>query len=274
MFKEGTPILVTRQLHEAKRAGTHYDIRLVLGDKAYSWATRKTWPKFGEKGIAIYEQPVHTREYSLTKRIVVPPGFYGAGITTLLEVRRGIARNKENFKGKFIVEIPETDERFLFLKLRKQEKPGSVAWLLKSLPPKKIEQTESIEKTAMTNKYLIKIASDLAKAEQYEKNEKEEVKRYSKEERDADCPEMKTALKKVIPQEESHARIFDKVKEIEKKAKIEINPAHKGLLHKNMGVAQGKPLSIASLKAAEKIAGPAEKKRIIFAENARHWNHK
>lgn len=148
MFKEGTPILVTRQFHQAKRAGDHYDIRLVLGDKAYSWATRKDWPKLGDK-IAIYEQPVHTTEYALTKRIVIPKGFYGEGTTTLLEARKGIAHNKENFKGKFTVEIPETDERFLFMKFKKQEKPGSVAWLLKSLPTKKVETTEILEKVAL-----------------------------------------------------------------------------------------------------------------------------
>lgn len=127
------------------------------------------------------------------------------------------------------------------------------------------------------NKYLTKIASDLAKAEQYEKSEAKEVKMYGKEEKDADCPELKKALAYVKPQEKHHKEIFEKVvkdeKAYEKKASINIKPSHKGLLHKNMGVAASKPLSTGSLKAAESHAGPAEKKRIVFALNAKKFKH-
>ncbi len=54
---------------------------------------------------------------------------------------------------------------------------------------------------------------------------------------------------------------------------IHIKPSHKGLLHKDMGVPQGKKLSLGSLEDAKNGADPAEKKRIVFAENARKWNH-
>lgn len=40
-----------------------------------------------------------------------------------------------------------------------------------------------------------------------------------------------------------------------------------------MGVAAGKPLSTASLEKEKAGAGPAEKKRIVFAENAKKWHH-
>ncbi|HKS73267.1 MAG TPA: hypothetical protein VJQ82_08720 [Terriglobales bacterium] len=53
---------------------------------------------------------------------------------------------------------------------------------------------------------------------------------------------------------------------------ININPAHKGLLHKNLGIAAGKPIPSKTLAKAKASAGPAEKKRIVFAQNARHWN--
>lgn len=55
---------------------------------------------------------------------------------------------------------------------------------------------------------------------------------------------------------------------------INIKPSHKGLLHKDLGVAEGKPISSKKLSSAKKNASPAEKKRIVFAENARKWNHK
>jgi hypothetical protein len=62
-------------------------------------------------------------------------------------------------------------------------------------------------------------------------------------------------------------------KYLEKIASIHINPAHKGELHEDLGVAKNSPIPTSKLKAAEKTAGPAEKKRIVFAENARKWNH-
>jgi hypothetical protein len=54
---------------------------------------------------------------------------------------------------------------------------------------------------------------------------------------------------------------------------IHIKPNHKGLLHKQMGIAAGKPISTAALEKEKQGASPAEKKRIVFAENARKWHH-
>jgi hypothetical protein len=149
MFKDNTPILLTRQLHLADRAGRHYDIRLVLGDKAYSWATRKDMPAVGE-AIALYEQPVHTAEYAMRRRIVIPRGNYGSGITTLDFVRKALATNSDGGKDKFVLTVPESGERYLFKKFGGQ---NGNTWMLKNLGERKIEETP------VTNKYLEKIAS-------------------------------------------------------------------------------------------------------------------
>lgn len=53
---------------------------------------------------------------------------------------------------------------------------------------------------------------------------------------------------------------------------INIKPSHRGLLHKDLGVPAGKPISQAKMDSAKAGASPAERKRITFAENARHWN--
>ena len=53
---------------------------------------------------------------------------------------------------------------------------------------------------------------------------------------------------------------------------IHIKPSHKGLLHKDLGVAAGKPIPEAKMERAKVNASPAEKKRIVFAENAKKWN--
>lgn len=55
---------------------------------------------------------------------------------------------------------------------------------------------------------------------------------------------------------------------------IKIKPANKGKLHADMGVPAGKKITTSALKKALPKADPAEKKRIVFAENARKWNKK
>lgn len=52
---------------------------------------------------------------------------------------------------------------------------------------------------------------------------------------------------------------------------IHIKKSHRGLLHRDMGVPQGKKLTMGQMQRAAKNASPAEKKRIVFAENARSW---
>jgi hypothetical protein len=59
-----------------------------------------------------------------------------------------------------------------------------------------------------------------------------------------------------------------------KKKTIHLNPEHKGLLHKEMGIKQGEKISTEKLEKAKKNASPKEKQRIQFAENAKHFNHK
>ena len=58
------------------------------------------------------------------------------------------------------------------------------------------------------------------------------------------------------------------------KARIHIKAKNKGKLHKELGVKQGEPISEEKLEKAKANASPAEKKRIVFAENARKWHHK
>lgn len=54
---------------------------------------------------------------------------------------------------------------------------------------------------------------------------------------------------------------------------IHIKPSHEGLLHKNLGVPQGKPIPSGKLAEAKNSKDPAVRKRATFAENAKHWHH-
>ena len=74
------------QEHEARRAGKHYDVRLVDPQgRAHSWAVPKArLPDRGEKLLAI-QQPTHTRDYALNFEGEIEEG-YGAGKVKLKQV--------------------------------------------------------------------------------------------------------------------------------------------------------------------------------------------
>jgi hypothetical protein len=55
------------------------------------------------------------------------------------------------------------------------------------------------------------------------------------------------------------------------KSGIHIKPSHKGLLHKELGVASGSKIPAAKLAKAKNSSNPAERKRATFAENAKKW---
>jgi hypothetical protein len=67
-------------------------------------------------------------------------------------------------------------------------------------------------------------------------------------------------------------------KYLEKIAKIQIDPTNKGLLHKKMGVPEGKKLSASSLETkkeeAKRTGNTKLEREVIFAQNAKKWNHK
>lgn len=55
---------------------------------------------------------------------------------------------------------------------------------------------------------------------------------------------------------------------------IKIKKSHKGLLHKDLGVAQGKKIPEAKIEKAENSKSAAVRKRAQFAENAKSFKKK
>jgi hypothetical protein len=84
-------IILVHQHHQADKAGFHIDWRVVVGNKAYSWATKKQVPESGGK-LILWEQPIHDKGYALSKKVVIPKGQYGAGVTELKYAQRGKAK--------------------------------------------------------------------------------------------------------------------------------------------------------------------------------------
>jgi hypothetical protein len=128
MLQPNDDFLWTRQRHEAERMGLHWDYRLVHGDKAYSFATKKELPEPG-KMIVLFEQPVHTAHYALSPKVVIPTGQYGAGVTTLDWIRKAKV-DPESTDDKFVIHT-ENGESFLIK--RAPGKYGDKAWLFRNL---------------------------------------------------------------------------------------------------------------------------------------------
>ena len=156
MIPTDKEVLFTRQRHEADRAGLHYDIRFVVGDKAYSFATKKDLPLPG-KAILLHEQPVHTAHYALTPHITIPKGEYGAGTTTL-DFARKIRLDSGSHPEKLV--FTTRGERYLLKKT--DGKYGDKAWLFKNLGM-------AHEKKAYYNRYLGKVATTLVKSAMFER---------------------------------------------------------------------------------------------------------
>lgn len=57
------------------------------------------------------------------------------------------------------------------------------------------------------------------------------------------------------------------------KSGIHIKESHEGLLHENLGVAQGQKIPVEKLEAAKQSDNPAVRKRATFAINARSFHH-
>lgn len=143
MGMDTSEILFTRQRHEAIRAGLHYDIRLVHGDLAYSWATKKDMPKPGE-AIILHQQPIHDSGYALSEKVEIPVGQYGAGVTYLDFVRKAHLHKSED--GDHFVISTKDGEEYL---LKHVPKYGPKQWLFKNITghKKKAEYTEGPEST-------------------------------------------------------------------------------------------------------------------------------
>lgn len=115
-------IILVKQRHEALKAGKHWDWRLVIGDKAYSWATKKEANNPGDK-LVLWEQPIHDTKYALSKHIVIPKGQYGAGETFLEYAQKGTAKVRPD---DYHIDLNNGDKYYI----KKMPSFGDKAWLL------------------------------------------------------------------------------------------------------------------------------------------------
>lgn len=110
------------QLHKARRAGPHHDIR--FGDKElFSWATRKSMPGPGGK-VTLFQQPVHSPEYAGFQGEI--PEGYGAGVVSTGEKGTVLVTEATPDKIKFVMAHRKYPEYFTMIRQQGKGKP----WLL------------------------------------------------------------------------------------------------------------------------------------------------
>jgi RimJ/RimL family protein N-acetyltransferase len=103
------------QVHDAKRAGKHWDLRLVdpKTDMAHSFAVPKSrFPGKKDRMLLAIQQPTHTADYALNFEGDIPAGTYGAGkVTQELKEKVRILKSSDN---KLQFERPDGDKYTLF----------------------------------------------------------------------------------------------------------------------------------------------------------------
>lgn len=115
-------VILVKQRHEALKAGKHWDWRVVVGDKAFSWATKKEANNSGDK-LVLWEQPVHDAKYALSEHITIPKGQYGAGETFLDYAQKGSAKISAD---SYHLDLNNGDKYYI----KKMPSFGNKAWLL------------------------------------------------------------------------------------------------------------------------------------------------
>lgn len=123
------------QRHEAKRAGEHYDVRIVddKSGKAYSWAVRNLPSNPGDKTLAVL-QPTHTASYSTWSGTI--ESGYGAGTVNLFSNDRIEVLKAEPTKITFNVYKSNGDtDRYAMINT------GGDNWLFHNVTPTRVTRS-------------------------------------------------------------------------------------------------------------------------------------
>jgi hypothetical protein len=125
------------QLHKARRAGVHHDIR--IGDEnLYSWAGRYGVPRPGEKRT-LFQQPLHPKEYADFEGEI--PEGYGAGTVSIAERGSAVVTEATKNKIKLLLAHRKNPEYFTMLRREGKNRP----WLMINTTPQAQGSTKTAE---------------------------------------------------------------------------------------------------------------------------------
>jgi len=157
----GTRVLLMRSLHEAQRAGKHYDIRLGSPEtNLFSWATRKEFPQEPGQTIALYQQPVHSWKYQYFSGQI--PRGYGAGYVHPAEKFDAILHDVSDDSLTFSLQTPQGIQRFQLIK--KRQSGSKPVWYLTNITPTLEEYPEKLHYTPITEDQARKLINEINKS--------------------------------------------------------------------------------------------------------------
>lgn len=146
-LKKGELLDLIIQEHRARRAGTHFDVR--LGDperELFSWATRKGLPNVPGRAHQLFRQPLHTYGYKDFEGEI--PEGYGAGIVKKILEQKVLTTRAD--EGGISFTGPKGD-RFRFTKqngtwivtkAKPLKPPGHLKEHMKSVAPADIDKLD------------------------------------------------------------------------------------------------------------------------------------
>jgi hypothetical protein len=130
------------QLHEAERAGKHYDLRIGSPEIGlHSWAVRKGLPQPGQKHLAVL-QPLH--EYSYKDFEGEIPEGYGKGSVTTADKAAVVITKATPNELSFTIADKKYPENFKLIKTREKN------WLLINTTPIRYDTLEANKKPKYT----------------------------------------------------------------------------------------------------------------------------
>jgi len=129
-LEPGEFVTFLKSLHEAKRSGKHWDIRLGKPDIGlFSWATKKEFPTQPGQSIAVYQQPLHKYDYKNFYGVL--PTGYGAGYVHKAEESPIMIRSVQPDKLEFSVDEGGLISRYLL----QRKKDSKNTWYLVNTTP-------------------------------------------------------------------------------------------------------------------------------------------
>ena len=150
-----------RSKHEARRAGTHYDVRMGTPQTGlFSWATKKEFPNLPGSTIALYQQPVHSWRYRNFSGEI--PEGYGAGKVHPAEQYDAILHDVDSNKLVFSIQTKNGINRYQMIKVRNSgSKP---VWYLTNITPTLKDRPEKLHYKKITEEQARALINELGKS--------------------------------------------------------------------------------------------------------------
>jgi len=157
-FPAGELVPYAVQLHRARSAGKHYDIRVggIAPGKTMSFATRKELPSETGQRISLFQTPLHRETYNYFQG-EIPKGFRGAGSVRTHDLGSALIHKANDKPDRFTFTVAHRSDPQRYTIVRR---PNSAKqWLLINTTPGKLDPLDrkKIKYQTISNNQVDKI---------------------------------------------------------------------------------------------------------------------